>query len=229
MAGKQEKLDKKTRKEIARVVGKYVDRGHKYMMPAAYTFAGGISLLALGIDLMGGGGLATLTVNSIALPAAFTMGGGYVLYSMRPRERQKENGQTIIAHEIVSDTLDKMESRLRQAFANASRSNAPQLTQTELQFVVEDVAADLKSLAPAYQVVGGGDYQFIVETRKAADGTKEHISLARKLAEMPLRDAYNHPSAQAPAANPPANAAPANTDVAPPPTEKPRRNGGFSL
>jgi len=225
MAPKPEKLDKKTRKDIARVLGKYVDRNRKYMLPAVYTAAGGLNLAALGIDLLGGGGLATLTLHSVALPAAFTAGGGYVLYSMRAREREKSNGQTILASEVVSDALDVMETRLRQAFAKASQPDAPKLAQTELQFVLEDTAADLKTLAPVYQVKGGADYIFIVETRKAADGTKEHISLARKLAEM--RAAKEEmleppPKAETPAPQKPTSA---NGDAPKPP----KRNGGFQL
>lgn len=215
MAKKPEKLDKKTKQAIAQVLGKYVDRSRKYMLPAVYTAVGGLNLIALGIDLMGGGGLATLTVNSVALPAAFTAGGGYVLYSMRARERQKSNGQTIIASEVVSDTLDAMETRLRQAFTKASQPNAPQLAKTELQFIVEDTAADLKTLAPVYQVKDGADYIFIVETRKAADGTKEYLSLERKLAEM--RAAKEDILEPAPKAETPA---------APKP---PKRSGGFEL
>jgi hypothetical protein len=221
MAKKLEKLDKQTQKDIARVLGKYVDRSRKYMLPAVYTAAGGLNLIALGIDLIGGGGLATLTLNSVAIPTAFTAGGGYVLYSMRARERQQSNGQTILASEVVSDTLDAMETRLRHAFTKASQPDAPKLAHTELQFVLEDVATDLKTLAPAYKVVGGDDYIFIVETRKAADGTKEHISLARKLAEMQAeKDALTKPVAKTEI--PAQQQQPAN-DVTPKPP--PRRNG----
>ena len=225
MAKKPEKLDKKTKQAIGHVLGKYVDRSRKYMLPAVYTAAGGLNLVALGIDLLGGGGLATLTVNSVALPAAFTAGGGYVLYSMRARERQKSNGQTIIASEVVSDTLDAMETRLRHAFMKASQPNAPKLAQTELQFVLEDTAADLKTLAPVYQVKGGADYIFIVETRKAADGTKEHISLTRKLAEM--RAAKEEMLEPAPKAEIPAPQKPANGNIEA--LKPPKRNGGFQL
>lgn len=224
MAKKPEKLDKQTKKNIARVLGKYVDRSRKYMLPGVYAAAGGLNLVALGIDLLGGGGLASLTVNSIAIPAAFTAGGGYVLYSMRTRERQKTNGQTIIASEVVSDTLDAMETRLRHAFMKASQPNAPKLAQTELQFVLEDTAADLKTLAPVYQVKGGADYIFIVETRKAADGTKEHISLARKIAEMQTaKEDITAPAAKQ--ANAPAPQ-PANDEK---PKSPPKRSGGFEL
>ena len=225
MAKKPEKLDKQTKKNIARVLGKYVDRSRKYMLPGIYTLAGGLNLVTLGIDLIGGGGLATMTLNSVALPAAFTAGGGYVLYSMRTRERKKANGQTIIASEVVSDTLDAMATRLRQAFTKASQPDAPKLAQTELQFVLEDTAADLKTLAPVYHVKGGADYIFIVETRKSADGTNEHISLERKLAEMRAAKEEMlepNPKTETPAPQKPANA----NDDAPKP---PKHNGGFHL
>lgn len=222
MAEKPEKLDKKTQKAIARVLGKYVDRSRKYMLPAVYTAAGGLNLIALGIDLLGGGGLATLTAQSIALPLAFTAGGGYVLYAMGTREREKANGQTIIASEVVSDTLDAMETRLRQAFMKASRPDAPKLAQIELQYVLEDTAADIKTLAPVYQVKGGGDYIFIVETRKAADGTKEQISLERKLAEMQAAKEEITAPAETPVPQKTAPQKPAHDAAYKPP---PRRDG----
>jgi hypothetical protein len=208
MARKPEKPDKKTRQEIARVIGKYTDPSRRYMLPSVYAAAGTLNLIALGIDALGGSGLATLTLNSVALPAAFTAGGGYWLYSMRRRAREKPNGQTIIAGEIVSDTLDAMETRLRRAFAKASRPDAPKLA-----------AADLKTLAPAFQVIGGGEYLFIVETRKNADGSKEQITLQRKLAEMQAAKEEITAPAPNPAHDPVTGAAP----------KPPPRRDGFQL
>jgi len=219
MARKPEKPDKKTRQEIARVIGKYTDPSRRYMLPSVYAAAGTLNLIALGIDALGGSGLATLTLNSVALPAAFTAGGGYLLYSMRRRAREKPNGQTIIAGEIVSDTLDAMETRLRRAFAKASRPDAPKLAQLELQYTLEDTAADLKTLAPAFQVKGGGEYLFIVETRKNADGSKEQITLQRKLAEMQAAKEEITAPAPNPAHDPVTGAAP----------KPPPRRDGFQL
>lgn len=220
MAQKPPKLDRQTKKNISQVIGKYVDRSNKYMFPAVYAGGGVLSFAALAVDMMGAGGLATVSLHTVSLYSAFTFGGGYVLYSMRTRERAKSNGQKIIASEVVSDALDKMEKRLRNAFTKAAQPNATTADKSALQFVIDDVAQDVQTLSPAFQVVGGNgqqDYLFIVETRQAADGTKEHISLPRKLAEM-----------QKPA--------PANQDTpqAPVPDRKPnadhgRKKGGFSL
>src|SRR5690606_40231363 len=124
MAQKPPKLDRQTKKNISSVIGKYVDRHNKYMLPAVYAGAGTLSLAALAVDVMGAGGLASVTLHSLGLPTAFTLGGGYVLYSMRARERKHANGQTIIASEIVSDTLDKMETRLQHAFHKAAQPKA---------------------------------------------------------------------------------------------------------
>lgn len=223
MAQKPPKLDRQTKKNISQVIGKYVDRQNNYMLPAVYAGAGTLSLAALAVDVMGAGGLATLSLQSLGIPAAFTLGGGVVLYSMRTRERKKSNGQTIIASEIVYDTLDKMEARLRQAFAKASQPNASKLAKSELQFVLDDVEADLKTLAPVYKVIGGEDYIFIVETRRPYYGTQEPISLQRKLAEM--RAAQEEVIAPAAKEEKTTADKPAHDE-----TPKPRkRSGGFDL
>jgi len=218
MFKKSTKLDRETKRGIQQVLGKYIDRGNKYMLPVIYTAAGTLTLTALAIDVMGGAGMASLTLSSVGLPTAFTLGGGFHLYTMRTREREMRNGQKIIAGEVVAEALDKMDMRLRHAFIQASQPNATARDKSALQFVIDDVQIDIQKLSPAFRVVSETEndtYQLTVETRRLPNGRTENVTLAQKLAEM---------AEKKPAALP----KPVSSDK-PEPVHPPKKSGGFRL
>jgi hypothetical protein len=183
---------RKEKKEIKRVLAKYVDinRGKKKL---AVTSAAYFCIL-LPIDAILFGGLGTAALVCSAGSTGFY---GLLNYT---GDRFKTLGNT--AGQKIKDrsvyytgpALQEMESRLQKAFKKAAAPKAPADEKVAFMRLAAEIEQDAKTLAPTFKIVSGGPhgfgtdkYEFIMAEIMEVPGQKKLISLTEALKQIQIQ------------------------------------------
>ena len=172
--------DKKTRKEINAVINKYAGRHEGKKL---FGISSGIIIgVTLGLDLLLTGGIGTTAVL-LSTGGAGLVGlmGFSAIHSAATAINAA--GQNIeYDNALVSIALDKMESKLKDAFNKVSAPYSTQKDKGQFLALADEIEQDVRKLFPVFKIISGtpkDKYEFIVAEKFTAPGKKTRVTLTQ--------------------------------------------------
>lgn len=177
--------DKETKKEIKRIINKYLSGGNHILK---HTSSPAAIATGLGIDLCLTGGLASLGFALFSHGAAVTVLDAYF------RERENNAGQTIHSRVWPYKALLGMEEKLADAFNTASTIGASPEDKKKFIQLADEVTRDAQTLSSVFKIVAGGPegfgtskYEFMFQANVAGHLQLIHLSQAVAQINTPLQ------------------------------------------
>ncbi|MCE9508213.1 MAG: hypothetical protein K8R48_07895 [Alphaproteobacteria bacterium] len=174
--------NRKTRKEINTVIRKYLGYSNLTSLKFNGIVYGSLVAFGMAIDLLATGGLfsvGTATLGGLGSAGGLISSADSLIVN-RKKPRTNAAGQAFECAADVHDTLEKMESRLRDSFKKAAPQGAAGRYKEDFLLLAAEVEQDAQKLSPAFKIVAGAPqdkYEFILDAGK-------RVTLAQACTDM---------------------------------------------